>query len=187
MNVENKFYHLGKIIKQNTEFPINFHKLRALKCSDFIQDYNRIPYCVIADIIKEFVSNIKSCITKISKGLITEFKFKPRKYNRICSSIPLESHYTTVRGFYPSIFGEIKTNEKIFSWSDIKHDYKLIYDKYSNKYYIHVPKYVYRNDLTIKKPIAVMDPGARTFQTIYGLDHVVTIGDDLGSTFKKDY
>ncbi|AVG46132.1 transposase [Acanthamoeba polyphaga mimivirus] len=185
MNVENKFYHLGKIIKQNTEFPINFHKLRALKCSDFIQDYDRIPYCVIADIIKEFVSNIKSCITKISKGLITEFKFKPRKYNRIFSYIPLESHYTTVRGFYPSIFGKIKTNEKIFSWLDIKHDYKLIYDKYSNKYYIHVPKYVYRNDLTIKKPIAIMDPGARTFQTIYGLDHVVTIGDDLGSTFKK--
>ncbi|AGC01819.1 transposase [Acanthamoeba polyphaga moumouvirus] len=185
MDVQNKSYHLGKLIKQNTEFPINFHKLRALKCNDFIQDYNRIPYCVVADIIKEFVTNVKSCITKISKGQITEFKFKYKKYNRVYSSIPLESHYTTGKGFYPSIFGEVKTNENNFSWLDVKHDYKLIYDKYSNKYYIHVPKYVYRNKPLMRKPIAIMDPGARTFQTVYGLDHFITIGDDLGSTFKK--
>ncbi|BCS82559.1 transposase [Cotonvirus japonicus] len=185
MNVDKKFYHLGKLIKQNTEFPINFRKLRALKCDTFVKDYPKVPYCVISDTIKEFVSNVKSCITKMSKGLITEFKFKPRKYNRICSSIPIESHYTKITGFYPSYFGEIKTNEESFSWLDIQHDYKLIYDKYSDKYYIHVPKYIYRNKPLIKNPIAVMDPGARTFQTVYGMDHVITIGDDLGVTFKK--
>jgi transposase len=182
---DDKIKKLINLLTSNQEFPLNFMKLRSIKINEFSKDHNRTPYCIIADIIKEFLTNVKSCITKLKKGQINEFIFKHRKYNRSCISIPLESHYTTSEGFYPSKMGKIKVNEKDFSWTDIKHDYKLIYDKYTKKYYIHVPKYVYKRDTEQKKNIAVMDPGERTFQTLYGLDHVINIGDNMRNIIKN--
>ena len=81
--------------------------------------------------------------------------------------------------------GEIRVKEKNFSWTDIKHDYKLIYDKYTKKYYVHIPKYIYKKEIDQKNDIAIMDPGERTFQTLYGLDHTIDIGSNLREVIKK--
>ena len=97
-SITNKPYELAKSLKSNNIFPLNFYKLRALKIKEYCEDYFSTPYCIIADTIKEFVSNVKSNITNIFEGYITEFEFKHRKYNRICFSLPLESHYTNKDG-----------------------------------------------------------------------------------------
>ena len=57
-----KEYLLAKLLKNNKEFPLNFRKMRDLKIDTFAEDYCRTPYCVIADIIKDFVANVKSCV-----------------------------------------------------------------------------------------------------------------------------
>ena len=176
---------LGNFIKNNKELPLNFQNLRKLKIDEFTKDYYMTPYCIIADTIKEFVSNAKSCVTKLVKNQINNFNFVHRKTNRVYRSITIESHYTTERGFYPSLMGKIETNDSNFSWCDVNHDYKLIYDKYENKYYVNVPKYVFRNKSFIRNPIGILDPGMRTFQTLYGLDHVIKIGNDMIESISK--
>jgi len=178
---------LGKLLKSNKEFPLNFKKLRKDKIEEFAKDYYNTPYCIIADTIKEFVSNTKSTTTKLIKRQITEFQFKHRKINRICHSVTIESHYTTDKGFYPSVMGKILTSDdkNDFQWSNIQHDYKLIYDKYTKKYYVHIPKYVFKKEPMARKPIAIMDPGERTFQALYGLDHVIAIGENMRDVISK--
>lgn len=175
---------LVSMIKDNKEFPINFKTLRSLKISDYCEN-SSTPYCIIADTIKEFVSNVKSNLTKLLKGQITEFKFKHRKFNRKNRSITIESHYTTEKGFYPSIIGEMKTNDSIFQWQNIQHDYKLIYDKYDKKFYVHVPKYVFPIKIANRNIISISDPGERCFQSVYGLDHVILIGENMRDVISR--
>ncbi len=177
--------NLAKLIKDNNDFPISFEKLRSIKINDFTTEYSNTPYCVIADTIKEFVSNVKSNLTKMADGKISEFTFKHRKFNRKCRTITLESHYTTADGFYPSMLGKMKTNDSEFEWSSVKHDYKLIYDKYDKKFYIHVPKYCFPIKINGRKPIIIGDPGERIFQAFYALDHIILIGENLRDIISK--
>ena len=175
-----KHQKLAKIILRNKVFPISFKRLRNLKIEDLKNEFPDIPFCVISDIIKEFISNIKGNLTKMKENQITDFKFKYRKYDSKISTIPLESHYTTNKGFYPSIFGEIKVKDKNFNWKNIKHDYKLIYEKYQNKYFIQIPKYINKIEKQENKyELGVMDPGECIFQTLYGFDHLINIGENL--------
>jgi len=177
---------LAKLLKSNKEFPLNFQQLRELKIKEYCEDYYKVPYCVIADVIKEFITNIKSNVTKMSKYNINDFVFKHKKYNRMHHSITIESHYTTETGFYPSILGSIKVNDNKFQWENVVHDYKLIYNKYSKQYYIHVPAYVFGKEQNDdRNPIAIMDPGERKFQTLYGLTHIIKIGENIGDPIRK--
>lgn len=183
---EDKGVKLGKLLKKNNIFPINFKKLRKLKINDFTSDYQSTPYCIIADTIKEFVKNAQANITKLIKRQQDNFLFTKRKLNRTYFSMEIEKKYTNSQGFYPSILGSIKVNEKNFKWTDIACDYKLIYDSYKKKYYIHAPRYVFKKEIKNKrKKIAIMDPGERTFQTLYGLDHVITIGEKMNKIIIK--
>ena len=174
-----------KLIEENENLPIDFEKLRSIKIKEYTRDYT-MPYCVIADIIKEFVTNVKGNITKMHQYDLDDFVFKIRKFDRCYQSLPLEKRYTYSAGFYKSILGNMKSKDKTFNWSNIEHDYKLIYDKYKNKYYVHVPKYVYKKIVdNNRKPIVSLDPGERTFQTLYALDHVVSIGENMRDTISK--
>ncbi len=184
-NSDKPIKEVAKLILRNDEFPISFQKLRQKIINEFVTDFPTVPYCVTADVIKEVVSNIKGCLTKMIKGDINSFVFRHKKKNSLASTLTLESHYTTEKGFYPSMLGPIKiknsrrNRKDKFKWSHIQHDYKLTYVKYSNKYYIHVPKYKTKIDSEKEHEIAVMDPGCRTFQMIYAPDHVVSIGENL--------
>ena len=176
---------LIKKLRDNDIVPINFIKLRNLKIQEYIK-LTDLPFCVVADMIKEFVTNIKSILTNLSKGHIKKFVLKPRKHNILYKSLPLESHYVTAKGFYPSIFGEMKTNDKTFEWKNVQHDFKLTYDKDARKYYVHVPKYFYPIEVeNERRPICIGDPGEACFQTFYGLDHVVKIGEYMRKTIHR--
>ena len=173
-----KSYNLAFLLKHNESFPLDFRKMRALKIKEYCEDYYLTPYCIIADVIKEFIANVKGNITKLFKKQITEFSFKHRKHNRKCHSITIESMYTTSDGFYPSILGKMATNDPTFDWKSIMHDYKLIYDKYKKHYYIQIPKYIFQKKIDYERnPFAAMDPGMRKFQTLYGLNHIIMFGE----------
>ncbi|AEQ61063.1 putative transposase [Acanthamoeba polyphaga mimivirus] len=188
---------LVNLLKTNTEFPLSLQKLRNLKIHDIINIYLEdqlihkleTPFCVIANTIKEFVANVKGNLTKLAENKINEFTFKHKNFNRKIRTISVDSKYASENSFYPDKLGKLmQTYEDLkgFSWQNVKHDFKIVYDKYDDKYYAHIPKYVYRNlNILNKKPIAVMDPGERTFQTLYGLNHVISIGDNLRETISK--
>ena len=181
-------FEVAKSLKKNNDFPLNLYQLRNMKMDYFAKKYHKydLPYCVITDIIKEFLANVKGNITKIFKKTISDFVMKKRQQFKSHYSLPLESHYTSAKGPYPSILGEMKTNEPGFQWSNVQHDYRLIYDRYRGTYSVHIPKYFDKKPIVKeRKPIASMDPGLCVFQMVYGLDHVIAIGDNMRPVFKK--
>jgi IS605 OrfB family transposase len=178
-------YALGKLLRADKNFPLNFIALRNLKGDYLKRGFNYTPCCVKDDIIAEFVHNANSCVTKLIKRQITDFELKHRKIKRTQISIPIQKKYTYETGFYKDSMGPIKIIDPDFEWSDIAKDYKLIYEKYTRKYYIHVPYYLEKREQIERNPIAIMDPGERTFQTLYGLDHVIFIGENIRPSITK--
>lgn len=172
-------------LKKNIDFPITGKKLRDIKIHALTTEYNS-PFCVIADTILEFASNLKGNLTKLQKGQIDKFRFNPRRFNRKNKSISIQQKYTSKKGFYPSMLGEIKTDDPNFDWKSIISDYKLVYNKYHNTYYLHIPSYKQVHQINYeRKPVACMDPGMRAFQMLYGLDHVIAIGEGLYNPIMK--
>src|SRR5688500_1659255 len=61
-------------------------------------------------------------------------------------SIPINTKYTTSTGFYPRELSKIeiddsghKKDEKVFEWSDVKKDYRLVYNRLCKRYTINCP------------------------------------------------
>jgi len=184
-NDPNRSRKLGKLLeKKNNFFPLNATKIRDMYNSHFSKKH-KLPNCVSADIISGFMSNVKGNITKLKKGSINEFKMQRRSFQDICS-IPIQQKYTNNEGFYSSIFGPIDTDENNkFSWSDIEHDYKLIYNSSLNRYYVYVPFHKDTKIINNRNPIGIMDPGSAVFQELYGLDHTVSFGVGLHKPIMK--
>ena len=185
----------GKMIAENKSFPINGTKLRKIYGVSLTKKY-KLPNCVVADTILGIASNITGNVTKLKKGQIKEFKMEHRTAKENYS-ISIQTQYTNNYGFYPSTFGPIeidkrekktkKNKKEFFEWSDIKHDYKLLYDKNRKSYCINVPIYKDAKVIKNRKPIAAMDPGMVIFQELYGVDHTVTIGKGLFKPIMKHY
>lgn len=167
-----------KEIEKSEQFPINFIALRKLKINYFTKTYH-IPYNIIANVIKQLITNIKGVFTKIKKGDIKNFRFKERSLDRSFQSIVIEKGYIKNRGFYPTFLGPIKTKDKKFKWTNINHECNVVYDYHHNTFSIQVPKYFHKKEINNRNEIAIMDPGERTFQVLYGLDHVIKIGDNI--------
>ena len=178
-----KHRQLAYLLRENEEVPLNFIKLRNLKITGFTNDYPDTPFCVLADTIKEFVSNVKANVTNLLKNKITEFNFNHRKFDRCVQTITIESKYTHSEGFYKSIIGDMcvaTKNDTDFEWGNIEHDYKLVYEAKLGKYYIHAPKYVYPKEINYERNLmATIDPGELMFGTLYGLDHIIEIGKNM--------
>lgn len=173
-------------IKSNTDFPLNFYKLRD-KYMNILRNDPRcvLPYCVAADVIKEFISNVRGNLTKISKYNIQDFAMTERNNSTNMLVLPIEKHYTYSTGFYTSILKSMKIRDKNFDWKDIERDYKLIYVSRTKKYYIQVPVHVFPKVVKQPNEICVFDPGERTFQTGYCLDHILDIGTGLSKVIRK--
>jgi transposase len=151
----------------------------------FLSKKHKLPNSVSADIICGLMSNIKGNITKLKKGSITEFKMQERSSSDICS-IPIQQKDTNDKGFYSSIFGPIITDKYVkFKWSNIEHDYKLVYNSLLDRYYVHVPIHKDTKIVPNRNPIGIMDPGSAVFQELYGLDHTLSFGVGLHKPIMK--
>ena len=171
-------------LKKYADFPTNGRKLRDIKYTSYREAYvesGMIPCNMVADTILEFASRIKGNITNLVKGNIQDFTFKFRRSNNKKNyTIPIQRQNTSKKGFFSTTIGEMETEDDSFNWDDIQGDYKLVYNSYHKSYYLHIPAYRKPPEvIPVRKPIASMDPGSRTFQQLYGLDHIISIGDNL--------
>jgi len=171
--------YLAAELKKNIKFPIGAQKLRNSKIGLLTKKYD-VPFCIIADTIMQFSSNLKGNLTKIQKGQIDDFEFKPKKITGENKTIPIQQKYTSDKGFYPSILGAIKTEDIDFDWKSICSDYKIVYDQYHDTFNLHIPSYKQHQNVPYNRdPFASLDPGMRSFQQLYGLNHVIAVGENL--------
>ena len=184
---------LGEMLRDNNIFPIAGRKLRDLLRSYF-SGYD-MPGNAKDDLIMSFASSVKGNVTKLLSHQITEFTMKPRDFKK---NYPLsvQTQNTSKNGFFTTFLGNMKIDNSIrkitlddkknpvkegsFDWSMIKKDFKLMYDTRYKGYVIFCPmERELKNVITKRDPIAVMDPGMVKFQELYGIDHTITIGEDL--------
>ncbi len=141
---------------------------------------NETPNNILLDAVKELCNAFKSNVAKIKKGTLKKFKLKYKNNKKLVQTITIEKYLFSENSFCVTYLGDIiKTNDENFKFSDITHDSKLSYDERSNKFYLYVPSYREKIVVADKNKCVSLDPGERTFQTYYGLDHVGSIGNNV--------
>lgn len=140
----------------------------------------RTPCNILTQEIQSFVTNAKSAFTNIKRGNIRHFTFKQKTKIRKVQTLTLEKDNMHANGFYKTYFNEyIKPCDKMFEFTKIASDCKLTWNRKLNRICLWCPKYYEKKEIEHRHPVAVLDPGEKIFQTVYGLNHAIKIGEDF--------
>lgn len=169
-------------IKKNKE-PINFYILRnryvIRKDNPNVSDWEtQTPKDIRAAAVKDLVNNMKSNFALLKRRRITGFKmaFLSRK-----KSIPsIEIPKTAIRLVDGGLFiyrtymtEPIKVNKRDAKMLNIEHDCRL--QRINNQWFLCVPTTEKRKHISTKQDFCSLDPGVRTFQTVYAEKEVFQV------------
>jgi len=131
----------------------------------------KVPYQIKSIGIKDACDAVKNAkLTFKQTGKIQKVKFRSRKNADFNLYIPKQS--LTEAGFYHTLTGVINLRERI---GEVKHDCRVILE--NGRYFVIKPE-----DRAVKRPdnqrlsVVALDPGVRTFQTMYSNELVVKAG-----------
>ncbi|XWV26694.1 putative transposase [Tupanvirus soda lake] len=177
----NKKIFINKKISQiNVKKYVNFRKLRSnyLKEAKESLCLNNINKHILDQSIARCVAMYKSSLTKIKKKQIKDFRVRKIKKDKRYKTLLIEGClFSKVKnGFCISVLGEIPSNESL---ENISETCILSYDKYNSKYTLSVPKYIEPKEYETRNLICGIDPGVRTFLTVYSKEDVYQIGNDI--------
>lgn len=138
-----------------------------------------VPYQIKSISIKDACDAVKNAKLKFKQtGKIQKVKFRSRKNADFNLYIPKQS--LTEAGFYHTLTGVINLREPI---GEVKYDCRVILE--NGRYFVIKPE-----DRAIKRPdnqrlpVVALDPGVRTFQTIYSENIAGKFGE---SDFSRIY
>ena len=153
---------------------VAFYKLRTIIKSlfkpNFIERLKKVkmPENVINNSIKDVLKGRKSAFALLQAGHIKRFRMRFKKQSKPIQTIVIEQQeFSKVKNsFYVSKLGVLNSSLPI-TQSNIEHDCRLTYDRNKNIFTLNVP-----TDRKITKSIgtfdtASIDPGLKTFLTIY--------------------
>ena len=178
------FYDLAKEFKKNNPIYFNFKDLRKKHIKKYTDKFKKTPYCVLANSVREFVTSVKSIFTKISKRQIDNFELKERDKHRHKRSLTIDVNDRKATGPYPTLLGPLKINntrkDNVFKWEHVEKDFKIVYDKYESKFYLHAPVLVPKKIVVRERnEVASLDPGETKFVAGYALNHCFYIGSKI--------
>jgi len=138
-----------------------------------------VPYQIKSIGIKDACDAVKNAKLKFKQtGQMQKVKFRSRKnadFNLYIPKLALSE-----AGFYHTLTGIMNLREKI---GEVKYDCRVILE--NGRYFMIKPE-----DRAVKRPdnqrlpVVALDPGVRTFQTIYSNEAVVKVGN---SDFSRIY
>lgn len=144
--------------------------IEGSQCINISKD-TRIKTHIMDDAIKLACANYKSAITNLKRKHIKHFRIRYWRFNKSYNILDIEKCYFTNNSICPKIFGTIKGiyNNEPFNLDLINTKYdcscKILYERYSNRYYLLVPQIVEQIDTLKTQKIIALDPGIRTFMT----------------------
>ncbi|RYX78567.1 hypothetical protein EON71_01100 [bacterium] len=120
----------------------------------------------------------KGCITKYKKNKSFEFRVRTIKKDKRYHSFDIEKIlFSKVNnGFCTNILGEMQSDRSIMN---PERGCVLGYDRYTSKYVLHMPKTVVTTNKTVNDLNCGIDPGIRTFLTVYSKNDVLEIGKNI--------
>lgn len=134
-----------------------------------------IPIHTLDNAVKDVCKAYKTAQTNLREGNIKYFRLRPKRrcMNKETILIEALSFSKKVNAFAIKTLGEIKTSESIIG---NKRDTRLTYDKMKNKFYLFM---IYEDNVKKhnSKLECSLDPGMRTFQTMYDKKNFMLLGD----------
>ncbi len=169
----------------------DYTKLKKVIIDEYTSISNT-PYDTLTDIVREFCSNLKSNFTKLKEKQITHFELKPKVINKyMIYSIFVSSKSIREKGIYHCNLGVIEHfntiyNKIINKIGQIECDSRLIYDSFTDEYFLNIPYYTSIKEIQDQKDVVALDPGEKIFMTYYSLDECGTIGKDIRLPILKE-
>lgn len=175
----------------NQKNKINFYDMRKKIVTKSDKKWlKEIPYDTCQLVVKNFVANYKSCMTNYKHGNISNFKmtYKSKKCKNSVFYVDHRALKPDLILFKKQAIGKIIINNKDKKWLNenitniLKHDFTIMKNNINN-YYMCLSL---TKTHIIKEPlysIASLDPGIRTFNTLYSPDGLV---GKLGDGFAKN-
>ena len=138
-----------------------------------------VPYQIKSIAIKDACDAIKNAKRKFKQtGKIQKVKFRSRKNADFNLFIPKSA--LKEAGFYHTLIGNINLREKI---GEVKYDCRVILE--NGRYFVIKPEdRVVKNPDNQRFPVVALDPGVRTFQTLYSMEFAGKFGN---SDFSRIY
>ena len=163
---------------------LNFMTLKKKILSEVLTENERgkqnmvCPYAVLADEVRVYCSNLKSCITNKKNGNIGHFRLRERQSKRNFKTLLILSSLITDEGFYKSYLGPIKNFRDLVP-EEVTCDCRLVYDRKAKKFYLNIPRYHDKKLDSDKKPLWVGDPGEVVFMSYYAMDEYGYMGENM--------
>lgn len=146
---------------------------------------SKIPAHTLSNAILDVAKAYKSAFTNIKRGYIKYFRMRPKKAKCPIQTISLEASAFSNKNntFCTRALGKtIRTSSKI---AGIKKDCRLTWYKRNNKMILHVPTDTEVWNVLEREKECSLDPGIRTFQTLYSANNVAEFGTDTSIKIKK--
>jgi putative transposase len=127
-----------------------------------------VPNHVVDNAINDVIKAYKTSYSLQKKGIIKCFKVRYKKFSKDNQTIVIEKEdFSKVKnGFYISYLGEIDCNYNL-KRSNILCNTRLTYKKLTNTFILNVPTYVNKYEIEPTNRICSIDPGYKTFLTVY--------------------
>ncbi|RYE11642.1 MAG: hypothetical protein EOP34_12060, partial [Rickettsiales bacterium] len=178
--IRKNIYTDSKIDKKKTAKFVNFRNLRTIYLKDVKNtlSLDKINSHILDQAIQRCVSMYKSCLTKHKKNNKFEFRVRTIKRTKRYHSFDIEKIlFSKVKnGFCTNVFGEFKSDKSIIA---PEKGCVLVYDRYLSKYLLHMPYEITVKSTKINDLNCGIDPGVRTFLTVYSKNDVLEIGKNV--------
>ena len=155
------------------------------------RDLESIPYDVKDEVIRDFIKAYKIQLDLVKQGKLKHFEMKVRsKAETYSKTITINHKHIKFKPcgiqFFPNSWSKefIRFVEPL---SPITHDCRIQVNK-DGQFFLLVPiDKDQRKPMTVRKQkIGALDPGVKTFQTVYGSDNTAyTIGEDDSDEITK--
>src|SRR3972149_149104 len=138
----------------------------------------QMPSHILDQAINDVVKSYKTCMSNKKEGNIKRFRLRYKKkisnIQTIC--IPSEYFSKNKNSFVYSKLGIINSSESI---KNIKQTCRLTWNKKNNIFILNIPVEKEKYKVGNREEICSIDPGIRTFQTLYSKKYISEFGKDI--------
>ncbi|XWV26701.1 putative transposase [Tupanvirus soda lake] len=184
--LRDKVFTNNKINNNNVKKYVNFRQLRSNYLKDEKESLckHNINKHILDQSIARCVAMYKSCLTKLKKKQIKDFRVRCIKSDKRYKTLIIEGCLFSKKnnGFCTSVLKEMVSSDIL---ENINETCILSYDKYKSTYILSIPKYIEPKEYQTRNLVCGIDPGVRTFLTVYSKEDCHQIGNDIN--FNKYY
>ena len=181
---------------------LNWRKLRNLYLNDEkkniikksqlknIKNNTRVNTHILDFAIQDACSKVKSSISSLMNGNIKKFRIRYYKQSKESKILKIEKAFinTNKNTFCSSVFKDsFKFNDN-FNLKEVHSDFLIHYNKNKDEFLLLNPIKINQMDKDdSKKSSCSLDPGIKTFLTLFSNNKCVNIADNLKEKIMKNY